>query len=132
MEDFYMNIREVIMADPMAEDELKQELEKLLFNFLKDYIDNVGKRFYNVTDNLEVHSSIERPKFEQLYNAYTTNKINEARISTLKRFSHVPAPPKDEEWSEEYQKGVEHGVLISQQKLRFEIHRLKELQREDK
>ena len=34
-------------------------------------------RDYNVTDNLEVHSSIERPKFEQLVNTYTTNKIIE-------------------------------------------------------
>ena len=31
-------------VDPMAEDELKQELGKLLFSFLKDYIENVDKR----------------------------------------------------------------------------------------
>lgn len=52
--------------------------------------------------------------------------IVDRRITTLKKFSHIPSP-HDEDWSEEFQKGVEHGVLISQQKLRFEIQRLRKL-----
>ena len=106
-----MNTDSLNKPDPMAED------------ILQIYSDSVNNKPSNVGG---IHSLSWQNYFIEQVAAYTTNKIIDARISSLKRFSHIPAP-HDEEWSEDYQKGVEHGVLLSQQKLRFEIQRLKAL-----
>jgi len=55
-----------------------------------------------------------------------TPEQRQAKLSVLKSLVNIPVP-HDEEWTSEYQAGVEHGFRLYESKLKFEIRRLKKL-----
>lgn len=54
------------------------------------------------------------------------NEKRLAKISILKSLVNLPKPT-DEEWSPEFQAGVQKGFEMYESKLKFEIQRLKKL-----
>lgn len=54
------------------------------------------------------------------------NKNRLAKISILKSLVNLPKPT-DENWSEEFESGVQQGFKIYEAKIKFQITRLKKL-----